>query len=125
MKRLVGVGSLVVSVLLVALVAAAIVPTPLRPIAGPPAAFVFGAAVLPERIDVCGRAYRRSAGPSIRTREEATRPAGEPIVVVDPWTSGCVAGACSRIAPITPCAYVVYVEVRPDAFASYELLGGG
>lgn len=108
----------------VLLIVAALLPTPLRIWAGPPAGLLFGSAVLPQAIEVCGRNYGLDASRTTRTRAEALAWSGAPFVVVDPWLPGCTAGACTRSADVEPCATVVFVEVRPDELVGYALSGG-
>jgi hypothetical protein len=123
MRRLLTALTIAIAVLSL-LIVGAVLPTPLRQLAGPPAALLLGASMLPGRIEVCGRDYHTSAARPSTSRADAGARFGEPLVIVDAWSAGCVPGACSRPAAPTPCTVVAFVEVRQDELVAYDLVGG-
>ena len=83
---------------------------------------VHDALALPERIQLCGRSWRRDALDRRFTEAERELSGG---AVVDPGPLGsCPAGPCTDVTVPRPCDVVVWVRVGEDAYIDYSLQGG-
>ena len=113
-------------VIVVAIIGAAmwlVLPRIRNAISGPDA--IHDAAVLPERVQVCGRSFRKDALERIYTAAAIREEYGVEPVVVDPGPfAPCPAGACTDVAQWKACATVIFVRVAKDGYMDYALQGG-
>ena len=117
---------IITAVIVVAIVGAAIWvvwPRIRNAISGPDA--IHDAAVLPERIQVCGRSFRKDALERTHTAAFIREAYEVEPVVVDPGPFAlCPAGACTDVAEWKACHTVIFVRVAQDGYMGYSLLGG-
>jgi hypothetical protein len=79
---------------------------------------------LPQRIDVCGRDWTRSATETPYTMAEITAMSGTPPALVGAGPlPACPEGACTR-GQNQPCSTVIFVRVADDGYVAYALSGG-
>jgi len=83
------------------------------------------AAILPDRIHVCERDWKKDALNRQFSRAQIRAQFRIEPTVVDPGLfAHCPTGACTRVAQNGPCDTVVFVRVGEDAYLDYALLGG-
>ncbi len=91
------------------------------PLLGSGSTAIHAAGSLPERMDVCGRAWNRSA--TYTMAQIAAMSDMPPAIVGAGLLPACPQGACARDQD-RPCHTVVYVRVAEDGYVSYGLSGG-